>query len=173
MQPASSKTRLGFTLMEIMVATTLMATVMASVAVLLRGSFAAWQSHESDLTRVESAQATVRHLVRRIRQGQSVTAISTPATTAGTISILMPSGDTYVWARNSTTDQVLFGIDSATDLLAEDIAELSFEAFEADGTTATTVVDDIQVIRCVATVNLPGNAVGSRTISCRAWIRSW
>ncbi|MCA9249066.1 MAG: hypothetical protein KDA42_18215, partial [Planctomycetales bacterium] len=143
------------------------------VALLLRGAFATWQAHESDLTRVESGQATVRHLVRRIRQSQSVVSVSAPATTAGTLALLMPSGDTYVWARNSGTNQVLFGVGSATDLLAENISELSFECFGADGTTATTVVDEIQLIRCTAKVDLPGNAVGSRTITCNGWIRSW
>jgi len=173
MRQAHPKSRIGFTLMEIMVASTLMATVMASVAVVLRGSVAALDAHESDLARVESAQATIRHLVRKIRQAQSVVAVSSPATTTGTLSLLMPTGETLAWARNSGTNQVLYGVTTATDLLAEDIAELSFETFEADGTTATTVVADIQLIRCIATVNLPGNAVGTRTISCRGWIRSW
>lgn len=167
------KARRGLTLIEILVATALMMTVMTSVAVLLRGSYTAWQAHENDLERIEAAHATLRHLTRQIRQASEVTAITPSTNLAGSLSLLMPSEDTYVWAHSGGTEQILFGTGSATDLLAENVEELSFVGYEADATTATTTVADIQSIQCIVKVALPVNAGGTRTISCRAWIRSW
>jgi hypothetical protein len=50
---------------------------------------------------------------------------------------------------------------------------LNFVGYEADGVTATTAVDDIQVVKCTVTVTLPRGSGVTRTLSCRAWIRSW
>ena len=163
----------GFTLLELMVSLTLLATAGTAAALLLRTGYSAWSAHEQDAGRLEAGHATLRHLVRRIRQGTGVGAISAASELSGNLSILMPSGQTYVWSHNSATDEVHFGVAAATDLLAENIKELNFVAYEQDGTTATTDVDRIQSIVCRVRVDLPVEVGGSRVMSCWAWIRSW
>ena len=41
------------------------------------------------------------------------------------------------------------------------------------GVTPTDVTDDIQVVRCTVQVTLPHGGGETRTITCRAWLRSW
>jgi len=161
------------TLLEVMIATAMMSTIVATVAVLLRGSHAAWNAQDEDLTRLRSAHATVRHIVRHVRQATAVAAISNPSNTAGSLSITTASGDTYVWARNGNTDEVQFGIGTADQLLAEDITELTFTGYQADATTTTTEPSQIQSVRCTARVTLPHDVGGERTVSAWVWMRTW
>ncbi len=169
------RTRRGLTLFEVMTATTMMATLMASSVVLVRSSYSVWQATEADLERAENAYAVLRHVVRNVRQASAVSAISTASDTAGSLSLLMDTGDTRLWARNAGTDQVFYGVapSSADQLLVESIDELLFVGYEADGVTATTTPADIQMIHCIARITMPAGGGQSRTVSCKAWLRSW
>ena len=60
-----------------------------------------------------------------------------------------------------------------TNTLAKSINQLIFEGFEADGVTPTTVVDDIQIVKCTVQVTLTKGGGTTRTVSAKAWIRSW
>jgi len=165
--------RRGVTLLELVTATALLTTVVTAVALLLRGGHAAWQGHDQDLARLEAAHATLRHLVRNIRQAQSVSAISTSGDLSGALSIVMPSGQTYAWDHDDVADRVSFGVTAASDLLAEQITELNFIGCRADGTTTTTAIAEIQSIDCQVKVEMPREAGGTRTMTARAWLRSW
>ncbi len=165
--------RRALTMLELIMATTLLATMVTAVALLLRTGHTAWRAHEEDAIGLESAHATLRHLARNIRQAKSVTAISAAADNNGTLSLLMPSNQTLVWARNAATNEVLFGVGSANTLLAEGITELSFTGYKGDGVTTTTVVGDIQSVLCRARVVLPRDVSGTKDVRCWAWLRSW
>jgi len=165
--------RRAMTLLELITATALLTTLVTAVAVLLRGAHSAWQGHDYDLARLEAAHATLRHLARNIRQAQSVSTISPAGNLSGALAVVMPSGQTYAWDHDDSADQVNFGITTASDLLAEEITELNFIGYRADGTTATTAVAEIQSIDCQVKVELPRQAGGTRSLTTRAWLRSW
>jgi hypothetical protein len=151
----------------------MMSSVMTAAGVVLRGSYAAWRAHQDDLERIESAHATVRHIVRKLRQAQRVTAISASSATAGSISLLMPTGETLAWARSGGNNQVDYGVTTASNLLAENITELSFTGYKGDAVTTTTTPSEIQAVKCTAKISLPRTTGGARTISCWGWLRSW
>ena len=71
------------TLLEVMAATTIMATLMGSVVVLVRSSYATWQAHEADMEIAESGYATLRHIVREVCQAKAVSDISVASDTSG------------------------------------------------------------------------------------------
>ena len=167
------KCRAGVTLLEIVIASTMLAVVVAAVSLLVRSARETWAAHTADYGRIEAAHATVNHIVRRARQAVSVSAISGPAETSGNLSLLMPSGDTYVWEHDGAGDAVNFGTDAASNLLAEDITGLKFTAYKADGTTQTTDPTEVQSMRIETTVQLPRETGGQRTVDSWAWIRSW
>jgi hypothetical protein len=158
-------------LLEMMVATTMMATLMTTVVVVVRSGYAVWNAQEQDIDIAENANAVLRHFVRQLRQAESVTAISAPSSTSGSLTFRTAAGVDQSWSLNS--NQVMFNDGAATQLLAPAIDELTFVGYEADGTTQTTVADDIQVVRCIVKVTLLRGAGQVRTASCRAWIRSW
>jgi len=162
--------RRGYTLLEIILASALLTTMATAAAVILRGGHMAWLAHEQDLAATESAQAVLRHIVRQARQAQAVSAISPASATSGTLSLVMPSGQTYVWAHDSTTDTVNFGIGQADNFLADGISSLTFVGYERDTVTTTVAVSDIRLIEARATIQ---RATGSQIVSCKAWIRTW
>jgi prepilin-type N-terminal cleavage/methylation domain-containing protein len=169
----ADRRRSGFSLLEMMVATAIMATLLTSVVVMLRSGYAVWNAQEQDIAVASSGNAVLRHVVRELRQATAVTAISAPASTTGSLTFLTSSGATRSWSYNSGQSQVLFNNGTATQVLAPAINGLTFVGYEADGVTQTTVVDDIQVVRCSVTVTLTQGGGTVRTIACRAWLRSW
>jgi prepilin-type N-terminal cleavage/methylation domain-containing protein len=167
--------RPGMTLLELMAAVTMMATLMASVVVLVRSSYAAWQAHETDMEAAETAYATLRHVVRHVRQASAVSAISDSVDTSGNLALVMHSGETRLWQHTGGSKQVFYGVAPAvaTQLLADNVNQVVFFGFEADGTTATTVVEDIRCVKCTVEVTMPAGGGTSRTLSSHAWLRSW
>ena len=162
--------RSAMTLLEVTIATTMMTTMVLAVSLIVRTGYTAWLAEEADAAKVEAAQAVVRHILRKARQAESVMNVSLPSEPAGNLSLLMPSGQKLVWARNAATDEVNFGLGTASDLLGEGISDLRFIAYKADGVTTTVVGDEVQAIKCSASVTTP---TGTRTATSWAWLRSW
>jgi hypothetical protein len=160
------------TLLELTLATSLMTTMVVGVAVVLRTGHVAWEACQGDASQIMAAGATVRHIVRRVRQAQEVTSISQPANKSGKLSLLMPSGETIVWERTNSTDEVLFGIGTADSLLAQQVTAMYFTGYAADGITPTAVPADIYSVKCRLSVELPRATGGTRNVSCWAWLRA-
>jgi type II secretory pathway pseudopilin PulG len=171
--PASAPARCGLSLLEMMVATAMMATLMASVVVVMRSGYAVWNAQEADIDVLENGYGVLRHFVQQMRQADSVTAISLPSDTTGDLSFLSATGVTRTWTHNGGPEQVYFNNGTSNHLLANSIDALTFIGYEADGVTQTTVPDDIQVVQCAVQVTLLHGAGVTRTLTSRAWIRSW
>ncbi len=162
------------TLVELVIASTMLAMMMTSIAVVMRTGRQAWEAHESDYVRIEAAHATLRHVVREIRQADAVSAISLATNNSGALSLAMPNGDTKSWDHDNATNRVNYGVNvTPVDLLADQIVGLRFSGFRADGTTAATTTAEVQCIRIDVTIQLPREVGGERVVSSWAWIRSW
>jgi hypothetical protein len=156
-----------------MIATTIMATLMASVVVVVRSGYAVWNAQQADIDALENAYAVLRHFVQQMRQADSITAISAPSDTTGDLSFLTATGVTRTWSHNGVPEEVNFNNGLTNGLLAKGIDSLTFTGYEADGVTQTVVVNDIQAVECAVQVTLPQGAGVTRTVSCQAWIRTW
>ncbi|HEX2475120.1 MAG TPA: hypothetical protein VHK01_10255 [Lacipirellulaceae bacterium] len=165
--------RSGLSLLEMMVATAMMATLMTSVVVVMRSGYAVWNAQEADIDVLENGYGVLRHFVQQLRQADSVSAISAPSDTTGDLSFLTVSGTTRTWSHNGVPEEVYFNNGTSNQLLAKKVDTLTFTGYEADGVTQTTNVGDIQVVKCTVQVTLPHGGGVTRTISCRAWIRTW
>jgi len=161
------------TLLELVIATSMLTMLLVSVSTVLRASRAAWEAHEADWVRLESAYATLRHIVRWLRQAESVTALSSPNDSSGYISIRLPNGDEYGWRHDRTSSSVSFGKGTARELLAEHIDSLTIEAFKADGTTPTTDLQAVQCFRITVGVRLPRDTAATRTVRSWVMMRAW
>lgn len=168
------KSRTGFSLLEMVAATAIMATLSAASFMLVRTSHNAWIKHRDDADQRQAAYSALQQVMRKVRQATRVTAISAAANTAGNLTLLMADGTTTMWSRNSGTNQLLYGTTSATNLLAANITETTFVAYKADGTTATTQVDLIHAVKGTLkyTLTRPGGT-STETISCTAFLRAW
>jgi prepilin-type N-terminal cleavage/methylation domain-containing protein len=164
----------GFTLLELMVTTAMLAVLTTATMALVRSSYAAWNRHEEDQEIRQGGIAVLRHIVRHARQATSVTAISTAADNSGTLSILTPTGQILVWDHDAATKRVLFGVTTASQVLATNIEELSFVGYRTDGITTATDVGHIHTVRVTTEVvlNHPAGAEAVTT-SCQSWLRAW
>jgi hypothetical protein len=163
------------TMLELIIATTMMTMVLVSVSVVLRTSRAAWDAHESDFVRMETAHSTVRHIVRAMRTAASVTAISDANSSSGSLAIQATDGKTWAWSHNSTGSSVNYGENTASSLLGNNIVGLQFVGYEADGLTPTTNVAEIQCVHVTVTVQLDRELASqrNRSVSSWAWVRTW
>ena len=160
-------------MLELVIATSMLALVLTTVGVLMRTGRQAWEAHTADYTRIESAHATVRHIVRQLRQAVSVVTITPSTDNSGRLSIKLQDGSTAVWDHDNSTNVVNYGITNPTGLLATDITGLRFTGYAADGATITTDPTLVQAIRTDVTIQLPIEVNGTRVVSSWAWIRSW
>ena len=159
-------------LLELVIATSMFAIMLTAICVILRTGRQVWEAHEAEFTLVEAAQATLRHVVRRVRQADRVTAISAAADDSGNLALSMPDGTAMVWDHDGGTNSVNYGLATPNSLLASDITALRFQGFRADGVTPTTVPEEVRSLRIEVAVPLPVGA-GSGVFSSWAWLRSW
>ena len=163
----------GMTLLELVIASSMLAVTLTSIAVVMRTGRMAWEAHEGDYVRIEAAHATLRHIVRRIRQADAVTAITDPTDNSGSLTVTMNNGDTETWDHAGTI--VNYGINDTTpsDMLATNIVGLRFAGYFADGVTQTNMPDDVQCVRIDVTVQLPRETGGTRVLRSWVWVRSF
>ena len=82
----------GFSLMEMMAATAVMAVLMGTVVVVVRSGYAVWNAQEQDINALENEYGVLRHFVRQMRQADAVTSITAANNTAGSLSFLTATG---------------------------------------------------------------------------------
>lgn len=168
--PRQRERRRGVTLLEVMTAVSLSATLMASSFVVLRSSYAAWRAHESDLDAAASPAAVLRHLRRHTRQAVAVTGITSAANASGRLQIERADGSTLCWEHTGT--QVTLQVGATTPQpLADGVVALTFQGYEADGVTPTTEPSDVQTIHATVTASQADGGV--RTVSSYTWVRAW
>jgi prepilin-type N-terminal cleavage/methylation domain-containing protein len=169
---AANKRRQGLSLLEMMAATAIMATVTAAVVVVMNTGFAVWSAQEADIDVLENGYGVLRHFCRQMRQATGITAITAAGNTTGSLSFTSATGATCTWGRDVSSN-VYYNNGTSNQLLAKGINSLTFTGLKADGLTATTTVTDIQVVQCQVQVTLPRGAGVTRTLTTRAWIRAW
>lgn len=165
--------RRGLSLLELIIASSMLAMLMTSVAVVIRAGRESWNAHEADYVRVEAAHSVLRHIVRNIRAAEAVTEITADTDDSGRLGILMPNGETLLWAHDNGASVVNYGVSSPSELLAPDITGLRFRGMRADGVTAAATAADVQCVQIEVTIQLPRETNGQRVVSSWAWIRSW
>jgi type II secretory pathway pseudopilin PulG len=167
------RARAGMTLLELVIASAMMATLLTAVTLVLRSGRQSWEAHEADYTRLEGLHATLRHMVRQVRQADAVTAISAASDNSGALTLLMPDGTKMAWDHDGVTNTMKCGVTTADQLLASNITALNIVGYKPDGVTATVVPSEIQNLKISVSVQLPRDTNATRTYSSWAWIRSW
>ena len=165
-----SRRRSGFTLLELVVTSALMATLITSATVLLRTSQNAWAVAGSEQVKIDSANATLRHLIRQLRQAEGVESISEPTDTSAKIVVRMPDGSQRTWQLTGTTTEYRNGSTGAYTPLANDVDKMIFVGYQADGATATQVPGDIQMVRCTIIVDIFGS---QEELTTSVWLRAF
>ena len=163
--------RSGYSLLELVVTTSLLGITVGAISLLMRSSVATWDAIESDQTRLDEAHGVVRHFIRSFRQANSVLSITAANDVNGIISLKNVDGKTCTWRRSGT--DILYSIDTQTNnTLASNVTELSFVGLMADGVTPTVVPAQIRSVRITVRVSLNRASNAERVIRCVAWLRT-
>ena len=163
--------RNGASLLELVISTAILSLIVTAAAVSVRTCQGVWQDYGGDAAKLDAAHATAMHLVRHLRQCVSVTSISIPSQNSGSVSAADGDGNTHTWATSS--GNVSYGLDPASDVLSDGITALNFTGYEVDGTTTTTTPADIRSVEFVVTVTLDRPVNPTKTIRSRVWLRAW
>ena len=164
------RTRRGVSLIELLCALSIGATLMVATISVLRSTHSAWENHEAELVPAYNQSAVHRHIVQHTRQADAITAISGPSNNSGNLTIRKPDGTTYAWSLSGGS--VTCSVNGSTaEPVADEIDSLSFIAYEANPNTSTTTVGDIRSIECRVGINQPLG--GNRTTSSYIWLRAW
>src|SRR5262245_31366173 len=124
----AAKRRNGLSLLELMAATAIMATITASVVVVMRSGYAVWNAQEADIDVLENGYGVLRHFVTQMRQGTAVSSITASNNTLGNLQFTTSTGVTRTWARNAS-NEVYFNNGTSNQLLAKNINSLTFTGY--------------------------------------------
>src|SRR3954471_5745503 len=99
-----ANTRRGLSLLEMMAATAIMATVTAAVVLVMNTGFVVWTAQEADIDVLENGYGVLRHFCRQMRQATAITAITAAGSTAGSLSYTTAVGATCTWSRDVSSN---------------------------------------------------------------------
>ena len=168
-----SRIRRGFSLLELIIASSMLAMLLTSISVVMRAGRESWDAHEADFTRVEAAHSVLRHIVRQIRAAESVSEVTDATDNSGRLGLRMQNGEIHIWAHDNTNNRIDYGVTTPDNLLAPEVTGLRFSGLEADGVTAAATAADVQCLRIKVTIELPREVNGQRIVTSWAWIRAW
>lgn len=174
-RPARRRRR-GVTLLELVIASSMLAVIMTSLSMVMRTARVAWEANDNDYAALHHGQTVARHFVRQAREARSVKRLTNGG---DNISLQLRDGSQLTWDHvgnsGGNTDVVLLSFSTSGQQipLAYNIRNLSFTGYEADGKTVATDVDDIRLVQVNVTVVLPRGSNPQQTFSSKVWIRSW
>lgn len=160
------------TLLEVVLALSLMSVISVLSAHAVRTTRQAWDIQDQRSDRLQHLSGTLAHITRGVRTARDVVSVSGPTVTAGNLEITLPDDSVVKWLLDDIEREVRYEIDGASPahLLATGVNSLTFECFQIDGVTPTTVPADVRLIRVTASVTTP---VQGTPLSLRStvWIR--
>ena len=158
----------AMTLLETMMAMSLMTVISVIGAQTVRITWQAWDMQVRRSDTLQHLSGTLTHITRYLRSARTVVEVSGPTDDSGFLAITLPDDSVVKWDHDGITGRIYYGIDPPTSLLALDIDTLTFECFEIDGVTSTTITTDIRMIRITSSVTVTGQSV---PLSAMVWIR--
>lgn len=167
----------GYSLLELIVAMSLLTVVMTATSSVLRTSRQVWEAHEADLTRLQSAHAVVRHIVREAREAREVVSVDADQPAGAALTVRLPDGDELSWRHDSRSNQVLFrqtSVSATSQVVADQIDSLEFRPVLIDGSDfQPDRADRIQELTVLAGVTLPRESATPRRAVASVWLRAF
>jgi len=169
----STHQRGGFSLLELVVASSMLTLTLATVSTIMRTGHQTWEVHESNHARIQAAHATLRHIVRGVRQAERIEKVSEPGESSGQLTITHADGKEYEWKHDKAKNLVLYGEKAAAQILATNISALNFQGFQIDGKTRAVNPKKIQLLWVELTIRRPYSPKERETVGSWIWLRAW
>ncbi len=161
----------ALTLVEMVVAISMMVIVLATIVPALAGIRNSWDSRQGNVQIVQNARVLADHIYRHLAVAEQITAVSSPAQEKGSIEFVGSDGQTYRYTMNPE-GYVQYGLlDSPADL-AGLVSRFQFTCYDGnDFDTPTTVPTEIQFVTMEATFVNAAALGKDKTFRCSVYLR--
>ena len=166
--------RRGVTLLELVMAGTLAATLMATAHAVLRSVQSASDQLGRENDVLHHADQALRFMTRRCREARGVAGIF-PGHATGRVDLAVDGG-TLRFDRAGVGDAMIFRdtrVDNGGFVFAEYVTGFTPVFYAGDAVTPTADPAQARLIELTLTVDLPRDHLPERTVSGRVWVRPW
>jgi type II secretory pathway pseudopilin PulG len=162
----------GLTVLELVVAVSLMAVIVAVMAPLLHAVQNSWAAKEAQSESLANARAFMHHFSLHLSQALRVTAVSDPAAAEGFIQLVTPDGNEMRYEMGPD-GYVQFGPPGSLADLAGPAQRLRIACYDGnDFTTAITDSNSIRFVTVEAAFHDPARLGRSQTLRTSVYIRA-
>ena len=166
----------GLTLMEIIIALSIITVVLAAIFPLFGQIRDSWDSKQAAAEILQNGRILIDHMTRNLAKAVKVTAVSISSDTSGYIEFQDNDAATFRYDVNSTTDYVEYGSPGSLSDLAGPVSQLRFICYDACDLDvpldiSTADINDIRFVKAETIFNSssPGQ---EKTLVASAYLRS-
>lgn len=167
----SNRRTKALTLVEMVVAISMMVVILATIVPALAGIRNSWDSRQGNAQIVQNARVLTDHIYRHLAVAEQITAVSSSAQDRGSIEFIGSDGQTYRYAV-SPEGYVQYGSPDGPADLAGSVTRFQFTCYDGnDFDTPTTVPGEIQFVMMDATFANAAIMGLDKTFRCSVYLR--
>lgn len=161
---------LGTTLIELVIAVSIMTVVIGTLLPLLSSARKTWDTSQNNAETLQNGRILMDHMNRWLSQAKSITSVSDSDTNLGTITFTDNQDTVYRYHVNGT-NQVQFGEVGSLSTLAGPVAKFKFTCYDSnDLTSPITDVNDIRFIKIESEFINSGELTQNQSFSTSVFI---
>ena len=177
MQQAKNKTRplpatsSGLTMLEMVIALAIMATVFAAILPLFRNIQNSWDSKQAAAEALQNGRVLIDHLNRNLAKAVKITAVSDSAANDGYIQFEDNDGNNFKY--DIANSYVRFGFVGSLSDLAGQVSQLQFTCYDADDfSTPITDANHIRSVKVQTTLTNSATLGQDKTFTASVYLRT-
>lgn len=160
------------TLLEMVIAMSMMTVVFAAVVPVFAAIRNSWATYEGDAERLQNARILTEHVYQHLLGATAVTEVSLPSQTTGYIGLSDADGRDYRYELG-LDGYVRFGTPDNLAILAGPVSELVFTCYDGDDFSAsTTEVQDVRFVTIGATFPASSPLGSARSYATSVFLRA-
>lgn len=165
--------RRAVTLVELVVAVSVMTAILAAMLPLLVGIRNSWESKEASAEMLQNGRVLVNHMHRNLSKALRITDVSDANETSGYVEFENSNGVGLRYDVSATNAYVEFGLIGDLSDLAGPVSTLQFTCYDAnDFSNPTTDVNSIRFVQIQACLTSSNPMRGDQTFTTSAYVRS-
>jgi len=161
----------GFTLIELIIVTAMIAVIGMATVGIVRNSYDDWKLDSSRSTLLQDGQAVVDQMARILRQAKAFYTVSDSSDQAGYVTFKSTDGITEEFRLNTGTDELEYGQPGNLSALTGAVTSLVFTIYDIDGNVLADPVQigSVQSVQISATLTDPDDSSINFTYTSRVF----